>query len=181
MFGSFGPRYLHSDAITFTPTSVLKKVEPHLAVLEAEVARAAHNLGQDCALFTTPRVIRYDSSAGIIEFERIEGLVTIGQLLEKEGDGSGILRRIGEILAVIHQHLYLPPYLRRPAGKRWKDRVGEAVALHGDFNTMNVAYNPASDSVVLLDWASARVLGERITVGPRYLDIAQFLRSLAVH
>ena len=94
MFG-FGPRYATSDAVTLKKETVLKKVDRRFVELEARVTQAAHDLAQTSGLFCSPRVIAYDSATGIIEFEHINGFITLGQFLVEKPDNIIILRRVG--------------------------------------------------------------------------------------
>jgi len=177
MFG-FGPRYATSDAVTLKKETVLKKVDRRFVELEVRVTRAAHDLSQTSGLFCSPRVIACDSAAGIIELERIKGVVTLGQFLAKKPDNIIILRRVGRALAHIHRHLQVSPDLRLPVASKWWAPDSDVVLMHGDFNTVNVGYKEDADVIVVWDWASAPSLGKRCTVGPRYLELAHFIHSL---
>ena len=181
MFGHFGPNYSCSEAVTFRGACVRKRVDPHLAAPEAEITQAAHDLGRCSGQFEAPRVLGCNPTTGVIEFDRVHGLLTVGQVLRERPGDVGILHRIGHILAHIHTNLKIHPRLRHTAPLLWPASQRDTVTVHGDFNTINVACRAGGESIVLLDWASARALGPRITVGPRYVDLAQFLRSLVVH
>ncbi len=179
MFG-FGPRYATSDAVTFKKDTVLKKVDPRFMEVEVKITQAAYDLARTSGLFYVPQIIRYDRSSGVIEFERVCGYITLGQLLARTDGDLEIIRRVGRVLAHIHDHLNMPPDLRHPVGSKWLSIDGDVVPMHGDFNTVNVGYKEDTDVIVVLDWASAPSLGARCTTGPRYLELAHFIYSLLI-
>jgi len=180
MFG-FGPRYATSDAVTLEKDTVLKKVDPRFVDIEVRVTQAARELACRSTLFCVPQIIRYNRSSGVIEFERIHGFITLGQFLAKKPDNIIIIRRVGKVLAHIHNHLCVPPDIRQPADSRWISIDGDVVPMHGDFNTVNVGYKEDTNAIVVLDWTSPASLGPRSTVGPRYLELAHFIYSLCIH
>lgn len=180
MFG-FGHRYATSETVTLKKYTVLKKVDRPFAETEVQITQAAHDLAQMSNLFCVPQIIEYDRDSGVIEFERIQGFITIGQFLAKKPDNITILRRVGKVLAHIHDRLCIPLDVCRLADARWLSIGGDVVPMHGDFNTINVGYKKDSDAIVVLDWASPTSLGPRSTVGPRYLELAHFIYSLCIH
>ena len=56
--------------------------------------------------------------------------------------------------------------------------VNENVVLHGDFFWGNVCWDPRQNRVVLLDWASAPLLGGMANYGSRYFDLLWFSWTL---
>ena len=177
----FAPRYGRSKAVVFNSRTVAKRVDPAFLDLEVQIANAARALGTSSSLFYTPRVLSADRSSAVIEFERLRGLVTISQFLEKDPLDTGILRRIGSALACVHRSLSIPEGARLTRPSAWPISDAVVVPLHGDFNTINICYHVESDRVIFLDWASAPRLGFRFTVGPRYVDLAHFVFSLTIH
>jgi len=180
MFG-FGPRYATSEAVTLNKDTVVKKVDPLLMEIEVGVTQAARELARTSGLFCVPQIIRYDHRSGVIEFERIEGYITLRQLLSRTDDNLEVIRRVGTVLAHIHGHLRVPHDLRFGVLSQCLSTGGDVVPIHGDFNTINVGYKRETNVIVVLDWASAPILDKRVTMGPRYFDLAHFLRSLLVH
>jgi len=180
MLGFFGPRYGRSPAVMLSGNLVRKRTDPSLCETEAQMTRLAHALGLDTGAFRSPWVLRSDLSAGIIELEHLPELRTIGQVIREQEDCLELMYRVGGVLAIIHGHLDVPPAFRRPVRLPCHLPRHPAAAIHGDFNTMNVCCD-ASGAIVVLDWACAKPFGAGSTIGPRYLDLATFLRSLAVH
>lgn len=179
MFG-FGPKYATSDAVTLKKDTVLKKVDPRFVETEVRVTRAAYDLARTTNLFYVPQIIRYDRNSGLIEFERIKGLLTIRQLLAKKPDDIEILRRVGKALAYVHTNLELPGSLSHHTSLNWECSSEDIVPLHGDFTLTNITYKKDDDLIVILDWASAPALRSRIILGSRYFDVAHFLYNLVV-
>jgi SAM-dependent methyltransferase len=180
MLGFFGPAYARSDAVTLCGKSIRKQVAPSLTAVQVEMTRRARRLGRQSGLFGVPRVLGCEERTGRVELERLDGLVTLGGMIDRTGDGLDLLRQAGRALAYVHQHLKVPPDLRKaarlgPAGN------GAMVGIHGDFNTVNVCYRPGKGDIVILDWACAQPFGPGSTVGSRYLDLSLMLRSLVIH
>jgi len=180
MFG-FGSRYATSEAVRLQKYTVLKKVNPRLGEIEIKVTQAARDIARTSGLFYVPQIIEYDRDSGIIEFERIHGFITVGQFLAKNPDNITILRRVGKVLAHIHNYLSVPPDVRQLTDARWLNINGDVVPMHGDFNTVNVGYKEDTDVIVVLDWASPASLGLGRTLGPRHLELAHFIYSLCIH
>lgn len=181
MFGRFSKRYAESKALAFTPETVVKTIDPTHAPVEAEVTRLAQAVGVKTGLFRVPRVLAHDADTGSITFERLHGLVTLGQFLAGDRDGHELLARAGEAIAAVHAHMCLPAPLKFAAPASLQSDPSDEVAIHGDFNTLNSCYIPDADELVLLDWSTAPALSEKITTGSRYIDLAQFVRSLLIH
>jgi len=156
---------------------VTKKVPAEWAAVEAGMTQAAHDLGRSCGFFAAPRVIGCDSQEGLIQFEQLTHLVQVKEYLQDPRSDLDQMRSIGQAIAMVHEHLRLAPELNLAA----PCRAGDEVPLHGDFNLLNVCVKTDTGQVVLLDWSSADALAQKVTVGSRYSDLAQFLRSLVVH
>ncbi|MBN1391372.1 MAG: hypothetical protein JW947_01060 [Sedimentisphaerales bacterium] len=176
----FEKTYVNSGAreIIRNTASVLKKADPKYAKTEITVTQAAHNIAITSGLFYVPAVLGYDLKTGTIELERVDGLVTLRDKFASCFDGMDVLRRVGTALAYLHKNLQLPTALKRPVKLGWKCNPGDIVCLHGDFNINNVCCQQVHNRIVLLDWASAGVIGRGKTVGSRYFDLGNFLRSL---
>ncbi len=176
----FGREYTHSGAreITYNETSVAKKIHPKYAGMEIAVTEAAHNVAKASGVFYVPRILRKDPDAGVIEFERIDGLVSLRDLFAAETDVLDLLNRAGRTLAYTHEHLELPEELKIKVTLGWECEDSDLVCFHGDFNINNVCYQQQQDRIVVLDWASVGVVSRGKTVGSRYFDLGKFLRSL---
>ncbi|MFQ6035803.1 MAG: hypothetical protein ACE5NM_08155, partial [Sedimentisphaerales bacterium] len=57
-----------------------KKASPSLLAIEATKTKLAGEIGKDSGLFYIPRVLNFDEDKGVLEFERLSGLVTLLQL-----------------------------------------------------------------------------------------------------
>jgi len=163
--------------LTIQEGVVTKSVPAEWVGLEAGMTRAAHDLGRNCGLFLAPRVIGCDARNGLIQFEQLTGLVRISEHLCASPDDLELIRSIGRAIAMVHERLQIGPELTVGLSRG----TGDSVPLHGDFSTSNVCVKADTQQVVLLDWSSAIALPQKITVGSRYIDLAQFLRSLVVH
>ena len=144
------------------------------------MTRAAHELGRSSGLFRAPRVIECDARRGLLRMEELACLVRADERLRDAPDDLDLMRSVGRAIAAVHDQLRPGPCgaAGSPAGPL--DPAG-AVPIHGDFSLLNVCVQAGSGQVVLLDWSSASALPRKIAVGPRTLDLAQFLRSLVVH
>ena len=167
-----------SKNVLFQETTIIKKVDPKHVAMEAEVTQAAHRLSQTCNLFYSPRVLDFDRQNGILKLERLEGIVPLKECLGQSDDGVRLIRKVGKALAFVHSRLDIPRDAARLVPRNWRGPKDDSVTIHGDFNMVNVCYKKDSDSVTILDWATAPALPFVGTVGPRQLDLAHFVRSL---
>jgi tRNA A-37 threonylcarbamoyl transferase component Bud32 len=163
--------------LTIQEGIVTKRVPAEWVGLEVGMTRAAHDLGRDCGLFLAPCVIGYDARNGLIQFEQFTSLVRVSEYLRTSPNDLELMRSIGRAIAMVHERLRISPELTLISSRG----SGDLVPLHGDFSTSNVCVKADTQQVVLLDWSSANALPQKITVGPRHIDLAQFLRSLVVH
>jgi len=167
-----------SKKIEFEELVVIKKVNPELATIEAKVTQAAHDLSESCNLFYCPKVLDYDPQSGTLKLERIEGIIPLADYLNKTGVGIKIIKKVGRTLACVHSRLEVPDDIKRFVPSDWQVSDNDCVILHGDFNLINVCYKEDTDQIVILDWATAPAFKFTGTVGPRYLDLVHFIRSL---
>ncbi len=181
MFGKFSKNYSKSDFIIINERTVSKRLETSDARLEAKKTSLAHKLSLKSGLFYVPKVFGFDRWTNTIEFERIDDYCTFGQIMAGDHDENELIYKAGNALGFIHTNFHLPDDLKRSCGSDNELNTDDCVYLHGDFNTINVGFSKDMNSIVILDWASAPVIGSSVTVGPRYLDIASFLRSLVMH
>ena len=176
----FKRKYVHSGAleIIYNETSIVKKVNPRYARTEIAVTEAAHKMAKYSGLFYVPRILQKDPVAGVIEVERIDGLVPLRNILAAKTNNLYLLHRVGKALAYTHEHLELPEELKIKVTLGWECEDSDLVCFHGDFNINNVCYQQQQDRIVVLDWASVGVVSRGKTVGSRYFDLGNFLRSL---
>ena len=57
-----------------------KKASPSLLAIEATKSELAGEIGKDSDLFYVPRVLNFDQDNGVLDFERLNNLVTLLQL-----------------------------------------------------------------------------------------------------
>ncbi|MFP5488119.1 MAG: aminoglycoside phosphotransferase family protein [Acidimicrobiia bacterium] len=117
-------------------------------VAEAETMRYVRSHGYPC-----PEV--HDAGDGYLVMDRIEG----ASMLDVAGSFPFPLRRLGRVLAELHERLHRIP---APAGLRASPVVGDRL-LHGDLHPLNVMMS--SDGPVVIDWANC-------SAGDPALDVA---------
>lgn len=166
---------------------VVKRRPPAMIAVEAEKTRRAAEIGARTGLFRVPAVIAADPEGGTLETERIDDLVRLHEILVRGGETSALLESVGRALAAIHEQLELPEAMRVPLPEPWSaPEAGPMVAIHGDFNTLNLFVRGGTGELVITDWETsfqAHLLRdpaphELPTIGPRYFDLAWFVASL---
>ncbi|MBN2315978.1 MAG: hypothetical protein JXM79_18775 [Sedimentisphaerales bacterium] len=156
-----------------------KTGEPNLLAIEAKKAFRAFEIGRDSGLFSVPKVINYNTGAGVLEFERLNNLVTLLDMaIHKDQRLPGLLKKAGQTLAVVHEKLVLPDVMKNELPPEWMDPAGENVFIHGDFACINVCFHEPSEELVLLDWSAAPSVGRTPTFGSRYFDVLMFVSSI---
>lgn len=156
-----------------------KRGESSLLAIEAAKASRGLEIGKDSGLFRVPKVLNFDAEAGLLDFERFEGLVTLLYLaLLRDGRLAGLLEKAGKALAVIHEKLTLPETMKYELPPQWSGPSEQNVFIHGDFACINVCYHETSDELVIVDWSAAPLVGRTPTFGSRYFDILMFVSSL---
>ncbi len=156
-----------------------KTGEPNLLLVEGEKALRAFEIGRDSGLFYVPKVVNLDAETGVLEFERLNDLVTLLDLaVRKDKRLPKLLINTGQALAVVHDKLVLPEEMKKELPPEWTAPAGENVFIHGDFACINVCFHERSDELVLLDWSAAPLVGRTATLGSRYFDILMFVSSL---
>ncbi len=149
--------------------------------MAVEAAKASRGLeiGKDSGLFRVPKVVNFDAEAGLLDFERFDGLVTLVYLaFLRDRRLAGLLEKAGRALAVIHEKLTLPETMKCELPPQWSGPSEQNVFIHGDFACINVCYHEASDELVIVDWSAAPLVGRTPTFGSRYFDILMFVSSL---
>ena len=158
---------------------VQKTGEPGILTVEAEKASRAFEIGRDSGLFSVPKVVHFDAEAGVLEFERLNHLVTLLEMaVRKDRRLPRLLKKAGQALAVVHKKLVLPEEIKHELPPEWMDTAGENVFIHGDFACINVCFHEPSDELVLLDWSAAPSVGRTPTFGGRNFDILMFVSSI---
>ncbi len=143
--------------------------------IEAAKTRAAAELGARSGAFHVPAVIRFDAALGVLETERVHGLVSLLQLVVRRDPRLlDVCTRAGRAVASVHADLRLCDAPSIPLPESLTGEPGDACVLHGDLNGSNVGYDPATDRVVIVDWSAAPTLGVAATVGSRYFDVLWF-------
>jgi len=155
-----------------------------LLAIEATKTKLAGEIGKDSGLFYVPQVLNFDQDRGLLDLERLSGLVTLLQLaIDKDARLLELSEKAGQSLAVIHEQLILPDEMKHELPPEWMapDSNGSSdqnVFIHGDFGCGNVCFHEPSGQLVILDWSAAPLLGRRPTFGSRYFDILWFMASM---
>jgi hypothetical protein len=156
-----------------------KTGEPSLLAVESIKTRLAREIGEESGLFYVPKVLNFDAQAGVLEFERLEGLVTLLNLGVCGDDRLfELLKKAGQALAVIHEKLVLPEEMKHELPAEWVGPPDENVFIHGDFASINVCSHEPSGQLVILDWSAAPLMGRTATFGSRYFDVLWFTSCL---
>jgi tRNA A-37 threonylcarbamoyl transferase component Bud32 len=156
-----------------------KTGDAELLAVEAAKASRALEIGKDSGLFSVPKVVKLDAEAGVLEFERLNGLVTLLDLaVRKDRRLDELLEKAGRALAAVHAKLALPEEMKHDLPAEWMNCRDDNVFIHGDFACINVCFHEASDELVILDFSAAPTVGRTATFGSRYFDILLFVSSL---
>lgn len=160
----------------FVGETVRKTGRPDLLAVEAAKTRQAFEIGKSSGLFYVPRVLRFDAQAGMLELERVEGLVRLIEMgVRKDKQLGELLKKAGQALAVIHKQLVLPDEMKHELPLEWMGGSGDNVFIHGDFDLSNVCFQERLGRLVILDWSAAPLLRRTPVFGSRYFDILWFV------
>lgn len=155
---------------------VRKTGEPDMLAIEAAKASKAFDIGKDCGLFYVPKIANFDAKAGVIEFERLNGLVTLLDMAAcKDHRLFEQLKKAGQALAAIHEKMILPEAMKHELPAEWMACPGDNVFIHGDFAGFNLCFEKSNGRLVILDWSSAPLLENVATYGSRFFDIIWFV------
>lgn len=155
---------------------IRKTGEPNMLAIEAAKASMAFDIGKNCGLFYAPKVVKLDTNDGVLEFERLDGLVTLLDMVaRKDRQLFELLKKAGQALAVIHEKLSLPENMKHELPTEWMACPGDNVFIHGDFAGFNLCFDELVGRLVILDWSSAPLLGNIATYGSRFFDIIWFV------
>jgi tRNA A-37 threonylcarbamoyl transferase component Bud32 len=153
-----------------------KTGSPALLAVEALKTRKAAEIGKNTGLFYVPKVVNFDSEAGVLEFEWLKDTVTLLKLAVGRNELlSGLLEQAGQALAVVHEQLILPNSMRHELPPEWMGSSDDNVFIHGDFTLCNVCFHEQSEQLVILDWSAAPLLGRTPVFGSKYFDILWFV------
>jgi tRNA A-37 threonylcarbamoyl transferase component Bud32 len=153
-----------------------KIVPPNSFSIELEKTKQASRIGEQTGLFYVPRIKGFNEKENTIDYEYLDGLCTVQQLAI--GNSSRLIEvftRIGAALAAIHDHLVLPPQMKKELPDKWMHPEKDNVFIHGDFTLLNVCFHEATNRIVILDWSAAPFIGAQHTFGSRYFDITWFI------
>jgi hypothetical protein len=151
---------------------IRKTGEQEALAIEAAKASRAFEIGKHCGLFYVPKIVDFDAKAGVLEFERLDGLVTLLDMAaHKDHRLFELLKKAGQALSVIHEKLVLPENMKHKLPAEWMACLGENVFIHGDFAGFNLCFDESAGRLVILDWSSAPLLGNVATYGSRFFDI----------
>ncbi len=152
---------------------------PSVLRVEVEKSRRAGQIGEDSGLFRVPRILGFDSEAGVLEFERIPRLTTFGTAVARGLAGCDELAtRAGRALAWTHRSLALDDEMRIPLPDQWMGDARKSVFIHGDFTSNNVCIDESDMSLVVVDWSAAPLVDRYPTYGPPEFDVICFVRHL---
>jgi len=162
--------------IEFFADSVRKVGDAHLLAIEATKTKLAGKIGKDSGLFYVPRVLNFDKKKGVLDLERLNGLVTLLQLaIDNDAQLLEFSEKAGRALQVIHKQLILPDEMKHELPPEWMDWPDKNVFIHGDFACINVCLHQPTGQLVILDWSAAPAIGRTPTFGSRYFDILWFV------
>jgi aminoglycoside phosphotransferase (APT) family kinase protein len=132
----------------------------------------AFDIGKDCGLFYVPKIVNFDAKTGVLEFERLNGLVTLLDMAARRDERLfELLKKTGQALAVVHEKLVLPEEMKHELPAEWMASHNKNVFIHGDFAGFNLCFDESSGRLVILDWSSAPLLGRNATYGSIFFDI----------
>ena len=155
---------------------IRKTGEPGTLAIEAAKASKAFDIGKDCGLFYVPKIVNFNAKTGVLEFERLNGLVTLLDMAARNDERLfELLKKAGQALAAVHEKLVLPQEMKHELPAEWMASPGENVFIHGDFAGFNLCFDESSGRLVILDWSSAPLLGRNVTYGSRFFDIIWFI------
>jgi aminoglycoside phosphotransferase (APT) family kinase protein len=141
-----------------------KTGEPDTLAIEAAKASRAFDISKDCSLFYVPKIVNFDAKDGVLEFERLNGLITLLDMAaNKDHRLFEILKKAGQALSVIHEKLDLPENMKHELPAEWMACPGDNVFIHGDFAGFNLCFDESAGRLVIA------------TYGSRFFDIIWFV------
>jgi hypothetical protein len=139
---------------------------------------AAAAIGAASGTFYVPAIVGGDPDEGVLELERLPGLVTLTSLTDRRDPRVlDAMELLGTGLAAIHERLHLPVDQTLPMPSNWAAWSTDPVFVHGDLTMSNVCWDDTDGRLVIVDWSSAPALGAPVTLADRYFDLAWFCLS----
>lgn len=168
--------HIDKDAGTFekTYTDQTFKVMYHkLSALE--------QICEKISFFKLPKILSSNLEEYKITQEYIPDLIPIRLLISRPELLEKLLFRIGAGLAEAHQKLDLKEITKEELPAPFCDMNGTKTFLHLDFNTVNVQYNEATDTIYFLDWEMTPLLKSDANYGSIYYDIIHMVYQLYIN
>ncbi len=165
--------------VLFYADKIIKKQDELSSQIEAEKSKQGYEIGIKTNLFRAPKVLNVHYDQGQIDFERINGLVTIREYVHDKHGLNELFDSVGRSLAFIHNELKLPDEMKKNMPKEYLYSLGsKGVFLHGDFNSINIQIVQETGELVILDWAMSHIFDHAATVGPLYFDLFYFIHTM---
>jgi len=151
--------HIFTKKIDITDGGFAFRIEREKATLMYEILTQEPNI-------TTPRLLDYDESQGLLTFENIINMKSISATTEHIW-----FEMIGRLLAYIHCELSLPEELT--IVRRKDEKVNGVVYVHGDFMPNNMCCS--GEKLVVFDWGLRPWISEVYTKASPAVDLAAFL------
>jgi hypothetical protein len=149
-------------------TSFEKTVaEPMALAIEVAKARAMGKILSGQSELMTPALRSVDEASGVLEFERLEGMMPF-----TSRSSPTVFGQAGRGLGIVHKHLSLASSLS-VTRKEDEGRQG-LVFVHGDYSPLNLARLP-DGRLALFDWGLRPWTTELYTRASPAVDLAAFI------
>lgn len=156
-----------------------KIVPPQLLSIEFTKTKQAICIGDETGLFYVPRLLSSDVEEGLIEFEYLNNLRCIWELVVCNDSRLPIIfENLGLALAIVHDRLILSNEMKTNLPNEWMNPIDDNVFIHGDLTIDNVCFQEISERLVIVDWSTAPLLGGISNFGSRYFDIIWFMSHM---
>lgn len=139
--------------------------------IEREKAFFMYDVLSSEAFLSTPKLLEYDESKGLLVFEKIDNV----QRLSSKMDAIWF-QRAGIMLARIHRNLRLPKELTIVRTR--DEELENVVYVHSDFSPINLCFS--GGKLVVFDWGLRPWTSEIYTKASPAVDLAAFLASWCV-
>jgi len=154
-------------------SSFVKRVaEPMALAIEVAKAQAMGKILEGHGELMTPTLRSIDEESGVLEFERLEGMMPI-----TSRSPPTVFGQAGRALGIVHHLLSLEPSL---SVTRAADTGRQGlVFVHGDYSPLNLAQLP-DGRLALFDWGLRPWTTERYTRASPAIDLAAFIAPFLV-
>jgi hypothetical protein len=158
----------------------LKAVSEDRIILGVKTASEGNKLGRESGLFYAPEVKDYNIAEGWIRFEYLHDLVPLRSIKKKPELMTLLIEKAAKALVYIHDNFKLDKrdIVLLPLEIEMPGKEIPRAFLHGDFNTDNVQFDPASQGLVILDWSLSPLFDKPATWGTVYWDVLWFARGI---